>query len=298
MVYTEIRGKERKAVISHGLFNQMYSLFLSVELAKRLGRGLVVGPFYVHYMDLVHCTPLSRVIHLPSLGVPTMDWYADQEPTPSRLVEHTYEPPPQTLEVLAGEEAGIVHLEMGCLFNLSLPDYSRTRHVQGLRFHPLFYELTSSFRQTYPAYQVVHYRMENDFCAYFHRRFQFGSMEECQADLFRSYNRAMKQYLDPNLPTLVVSHYYKDPHQNRAFDLPWKNLVHFSLTPQQRDRVCDHLGISSDIPMREVDALLDFILGTSPNVRFFIGCGLSTFSETVEAFWGEKNCFLIRHKDT
>lgn len=300
IVYTEIKpinGREnvkyeRKAVLSHGLFNQMYSLFNAVDLANLLKRELVVNDFYVHYMDTNNSAPLSKVIALSSLNVPTSDW-GTTDPSPSKLAENVYDfPAEQALDILRRERT-VDNLEMGCLFNFPLTERSHAKQIQQLRFHPIFYEITASFRKQYPTYQVVHFRMEHDFCSYFHRGFNFGNVEECMAYLLQQYDDAMKQHFDPNIPTLVVSHFYKDPSSNKKYALPWKNLVHFTLSAEQREKMCNHLEIPVGTTMREIDAIFDFVLSTSSNVRFFIGCGGSTFSEAIQSFWDKKNCMLV-----
>lgn len=292
MVYTEIKNhNERQVILSHGLFNQLYSLFHAVDLANLLERELVTGSFYVHFMDVHSNVSLSKVLSLQSLGVPTSDW-GTLKPIPSKMAKHTFEYPANALEVLKTEKH-IEHLEIGCLFNFSVPSHVRSKHIQHLRFHPLFYDITSSFLQTYPVFQVIHYRMEGDYCGYFHRRYNFNNTDECMSYLFHEYQKSMKQYLNPDIPTLVVSHYYKDPLSNKTYNLPWKNLVHFSLSEQQKKQLCHHLGLPCDTTMREIDAIFDFILSTSNNVKFFIGCKGSTFSESIEMFWNKKHCVLV-----
>jgi hypothetical protein len=139
--------------------------------------------------------------------------------------------------------------------------------------------------------------MENDFTGAFFGGWQFPSLSDCRTDLFQKYQSTLTTHFDPTIPTLVVSHYYKDPSQPRDHDLQWANLIHFSLSPQQKAQLCQHLQVPSSSPMREVDAIIDFILCTTPHVRSFIGCASSTFSESVGLFRDNQNCFLINpHK--
>lgn len=297
LVYTEIKKNHqhnynRTTLLSHGLFNQLYSLFSAVDVAILLKRELVVDNFYVHYMDTTHCVPLSKIIDLSSLLVPTTDWKSKkEEPVISNIATHVYDPPPNSFKVLLSEKK-IPHLEVGCLFNFSVPHSKKEKHIQSLRFHPIFYEMTASFRSSYSHYQVVHYRMEDDFSGYFHQRFGYQDTKELQTHLFHKYQKTMKKHFDPNIPTLVVSHYYKQK-QPRQFDLPWKNIIHFSITKQQKEQLYHHLDLPTTIAIREVEAIFDFVLSTSPNVRGFIGCEVSTFSESIVSFWNKKDCVLI-----
>lgn len=270
----------------YGLFNQLFALFAAVDITRTLGRNLLfVGDFYVNFGMSQHFVPLSKVLQLGSLLTPTMDWdKARPEPTQSRCF--------RSIENLQ-EERRIQDLEIGCCFMFPLPNHAREEHIRQMRFHPIFYRIVSSFLIDHPKYQVVHYRMENDFTGHFFRGMLFETLEECRLNLFNVYQETMKNILDPEVPTLVVSHYYKDPQQPRDHDLQWKNLIHFTLTPQQRSELCQHLGLPISAPMREVDALIDFILCTTPNVSSFIGCGGSTFSGSVCLFHDNKKCLMI-----
>lgn len=294
IVYTEISPEnKRDVVVSHGLFNQMWSLFVAVELATILQRDLVVNNFYVNFTDTITSVPLSKVIDLGSLLVPTTDWAQDVSPTSSILAQHTYEPPPNSIEVLLKEERHVQDLEVGCLFNLQITNHKNDKHIQNIRFHPIFYEITSSFLRLHPKYQVIHYRMEGDFTGYFYNKFHFTNAHECRKHLFYGYKKALETRFDPDTPTLVVSHYYKDPNQPRDFDLQWKNIIHFTIPEEQKEKLCRHLGLPVSTVMREIDAVFDFILGTSSNVCGFIGCENSAFSQAVFSFKRGGDCFLV-----
>lgn len=290
IVYIEVNHKnERNVIVSHGLFNQLYSLFIAVHAANSLDRDLVVSGFHVHYMDTTHNVPLSQVIDLGSLGVPTTDWDQNKEPKASQILET----PPNVFEVLQQKNMNN-DLEVGCLFNVSPPNHKKDRHIQRLRFHPFFYNIVSEFLGLHPKYQVVHYRMESDFSTYFHRMFGFDNVEECRIQMRQQYRKAMKKMFSPNIPTLVVSHYYKDPQQPRDADLQWTNLIHFKTTDQQKEKIYQHLNMPASLEMREVDAILDFILSTSSNVVGFVGCENSTFSEAVSLGLKKNKCFMIK----
>ena len=299
IVYTEFNESEqRKTTLSHGLFNQLYSLFHAVDVAEILDRHLVIGKFYVSYTDTHTSVPLSKIINLASLGVYTTDM-ADRPyltPQVSDIGQHAYDPPSNTLEILLKEHQ-IPHLEIGCLFNLSLPDHTIHKHIQAIRFHPIFYNITSTFQSQYPQYQVIHYRMEGDFASYFHQRCGFGSPHDFQQYLFREYKDAIQKRFDPDIPIVVVSHYYKDPGQARDFDLPFKNIIHTKkLQEENLALLYEHLGLPKTTPIREVEAVLDFVISTSPNVRGFIGIEKSTFSEAIVAYWANTHiqCHLIK----
>ena len=260
-------------------------MFAAVDLAKILGRNqLFIGNFYVNFRNTKNSVPLSKIIQLSSLLIPVYNWDLQQE---KNIVFCSCSL--QTLQ----QQYSVKDLEVGCCFMFPLPGHKREEHIRAMRFHPIFYELISSFLQKYPSYQVVHYRMENDFPSYFFKKWHFTSLEECRAKLFQQYQNKLTTHFDPNIPTLVVSHYYKDPQQIKDHDLKWKNLIHFNLTPSQRTRLYQHLQLSPSTPMREVDAIIDFILSTTPNVCSFIGCGGSTFSGSVCLYHNNKNCTLV-----
>lgn len=297
IVYTEFgEPEERRTTLSHGLFNQLYSLFHAVDLAHILQRDLIIGKFYVSYTDTQTSIPLSKIINLASLGVYTTDMTDRSylKPQVSNIGKHPYNPPPNSLEVML-KEHHIPDLEVGCLFNLSLPDHTIHKHIQALRFHPVFYNITSKFQSKYPAYQVVHYRMEGDFAGYFHQRCGFGSGREFQQYLFQQYKNAIQERFNPEIPIVVVSHYYKDPGQQRDFDLPFKNIVHTKKTQEENLALLyEHLSLPKTTPIREVEAVLDFVISTSPNVRGFIGVQQSTFSEAIDAYRSGNNSHLIK----
>ena len=279
---------KRTPTLVYGLFNQLYALFAAVDITKIVGRSkLLIGHFYVNFHNTKDSVPLSKVIQLESLLVTTMDWDTIQEPTALSPLRTA------SLEVIQKQDH-IRHLEIGCCFLFPLPEHDRGKHIRGLRFHPIFYELISSFLKTYPQYQVVHYRMENDFSSYFYKLWHFTTHEECRQNLSQQYQKKISQQFNPTIPTLVVSHYYKDPHQNRDHDLQWQNLIHFTLTPPQRNKLYQHLQLPISTPMREVDAIIDFILCTTPNVHSFIGCGGSTFTGSVCLFHNnQKPCAIV-----
>ena len=288
----------RMPTVVNGLFNQVFALFTAVDLTRELGRShLFVGNFYVQFNRRRPSVPLSRIIQLSSLLVPASDWDHRRGPTPSHLAYHypvTY--PADAVRTLRTENE-TTDLEIGCCLLFPLPGHNRAAHIQRMRFHPLFYELVSPFLQAYPAYQVVHYRMENDFTGAFSQGWGFQTHEECRQNLSQKYQSSLSAGFDPSMPTLVVSHYYKDAAQPRDHDLTWENLVHFSLSPEQKSQLCHHLQLPLSTPMREVDAITDFILCTTPHVRSFLGCGGSTFSESVCLFHNHQNCSLVNpHK--
>ena len=277
----------RNTMLVYGLFNQLFALFAAVDLARALGRGrLVVGDFYVQFHNKTDKVPASRVVDLGSLMVPACDWVGGTEPVPSCIVRST---PPDAVEQMR-KEAHIPDLEVGCCFMFPLPGHCREEHIRRLRFHPIFYQLIAPFRATHPNYQVVHYRMEDDFTGHFYGQWGYATLEESRRKLHANYQEALKKHLDPNTPTLVVSHYYKDPAQQRDYDLQWPNLLHFSLSPAQRHALCAHLQLPANTPMREVDAILDFVLCDDTPV--FVGCAGSTFSGSVCA--RHPNHFLVQ----
>jgi len=291
----------RTPVIVYGLFNQLFALFTAADLAKLLGRNLIVGDFYVNFANTrniasietknLNSVPLSKIVDLDSVLVPTKDWNGEKNPTPSRIgynVKH----PPNSIKILQQED-NITDLEVGCCFMFPLDRHVMDHHIQNLRFHPIFYEIISSFLASYPKYQVVHYRLENDFTDHFFKDFKFNNVKECRSHYFKLYQDALKKNFDPKIPTLVVSHYYKDLKQKRDHDLQWDNLVHFRITPKQKIQLCDHLQLPISTPMREVDAIIDFMLCTSANVYSFIGTEHSTFSGSVRDFRKNHRCFMI-----
>lgn len=267
---------DRKPSIVFGLFNQIYALFAAVDLAKTLGRKhLYVSAFYVNYNHKTAHVPLSKIVDLQSLLIPTSDWTAD--PISLKYITNN------KLSVLQKEHA-TPNIEVNCCFMMPLPGHSRQEHVRHLRFHPILYQIIHSFLQSHPSFQVVHYRLESDFSSFFYKRFKFDTQIGFRSHLHQQYQHAMTTHLNPNLPTLVVSHYYKDPHQIRDHDLHWDNLIHFHLSPPHRQLLYDHLQLPLSTPIREVEAVIDFMLCTSPNVSAFIGCGGSTFSEAVHFY--------------
>lgn len=286
---------DRRPFIVYGLFNQLFSLFTAIDLAKLLRRELlVIGKFYVNFNNKINSIPISKIINLNSLSIPACDWISSKQPQTSQLMRNTIQYPANAVNLLHTEDH-IIDLEIGCCFSFPLPNTTRQNHIQNMRFHPIFYQLISSFLQKYPKYQVVHYRMESDFTNFFYKnQFHFNTREECRLSLYNKYQDALQQRFDPMIPTLVVSHYYKDPSQYRDHDLQWKNLVHFKLSPHQKQILCRHLQLPTNTPMREVDAVIDFILCTTPNVCNFIGCGGSTFSASISLFHNNKNSFLIQ----
>jgi len=301
LVFTRVMPKKvgrtnimsRTPTVVNGLFNQVFALFTAVDLARTLGRThLVVGNFFVQFNVKQLNVPVSKVIQLSSLLIPASDWRPHGEPTPSKLIQHSITYPSNAFQTLQSE-ADKTDLEIGCCLLFPLPGHTRNQHIQRMRFHPVFYDIVTSFLHAYPTYQVVHYRMESDFTGAFFRGWQYASLPECRAHLFQKYQNTLSSSLDPNIPTLVVSHYYKDPSQPRDHDLQWPNLIHFTLSPQQKAQLSHHLQLPPSAPMREVDAIIDFILCTTPHVRLFIGCGGSTFSESVGHFYNHHNCVMI-----
>lgn len=301
LVFTRVMSRKvgrkntmsRTPTVVNGLFNQVFALFTAVDLARALGRThLVVGNFFVQFNVKQLSVPVSKVIQLSSLLIPASDWRPTGEPTPSRLIQHSITYPPDAFQTLQSE-ADKTDLEIGCCLLFPLPGHTRNQHIQHMRFHPIFYEIVSSFLHTHPTYQVVHYRMENDFTGAFFQGWQYTSLSECRAHLFHKYQNTITTSLDPSIPTLVVSHYYKDPTQPRDHDLQWPNLVHFTLSPQQKAQLSHHLQLPPSAPMREVDAIIDFILCTTPHVRLFVGCAGSTFSGSVGHFYNHQNCLMI-----
>lgn len=283
----------RHPTIVYGLFNQLFALFAAVDLAKISGRDkLVSGNFYVNFKNRKDSVPLSRIIDLNSLLVETSDWIPNKEPVSSVLLKHSPARPSNCVELLK-KENHIQDLEIGCCFMLPIPGHKREEHIQKVRFHPIFYQIISSFLKTYPKYQVVHYRMENDFTGHFFKGWRFKSLVECRKNLYNKYQEALAQKFDPLIPTLVVSHYYKDPKQPRDHDLKWGNLIHFKLNQQQKTQLYQHLRLPETTAIREVEAVIDFILCTTPNVCNFIGCGGSTFSGSVRLFHNNQNSFII-----
>jgi len=286
------RAYKRTPVIVYGLFNQLFALFTAVDLAKLLGRHLIMGNFYVNFGNIEYSVPLSKIIDLNSVLVPTKDWITETEPTASKMLHGGIEVPPDPIQILQQED-DITDLEMRCCFMFPLDGHIIDHHIQKLRFHPIFYEIISSFLDSYPTYQVVHYRLENDFTNHFFKSFKFENIKDCRSYYFKLYQDALKKNFDPKIPTLVVSHYYKDPKQTRDHDIQWENLVHFKITPGQKSQLCNHLQLPISAPMREVDAIIDFMLCTSPNVCNFIGTENSTFSGSVCAFRKNHKSFMI-----
>jgi len=283
----------RHPTIVYGLFNQLFALFAAIDLAKLLGRNqLIVGNFYVNFKNRKNSVPLSRIIDLKSLLLPTLDWIPNKEPTPSLLLKHGLARPSNCVQLLQ-KETHIQDLEMGCCFLFPVPGHNRAEHIKKMRFHPIFYQIISSFLEKYPKYQVVHYRMESDFTGHFFKGWRFNSLAECRKNLYKKYQENLAERFDPTIPTLVVSHYYKDPKQIRDHDLKWDNLVHFKLNPQQKTQLFRHLQLPETTPIREVEAVIDFILCTTPNVCNFIGCGGSTFSGSICLFHNNQNCFNV-----
>jgi hypothetical protein len=283
----------RHPTIVYGLFNQLFALFAAVDLAKLLGRNqLVVANFYVNFKNRQNSVPLSRIIDLKSLLLPTLDWIPNKEPTHSLLLKHGLARPSNCVQLLQ-KENHIQDLEIGCCFLFPVPGHDRAEHIKKMRFHPIFYQIISSFLEKYPKYQVVHYRMESDFTGHFFKGWRFNSLAECRKNLYKKYQENLAERFDPTIPTLVVSHYYKDPKQPRDHDLKWDNLVHFKLNPQQKTQLFRHLQLPETTPIREVEAVIDFILCTTPNVCNFIGCGGSTFSGSVCLFRNNQNCFNV-----
>lgn len=276
----------RSPRIVFGLFNQIYALFAAVDLAKALGRQqLVISDFYVNYNNKNFHVPLSKIVNLQTLLIPTVDWVEMEEPNLLHYVNN------HNIAILQKESAK-PDIEVNCCFMMSsLIGHCRQQHVRQMRFHPILYEIIGPFLEQYPAFQVVHYRLENDFSSKFCKRFRFKSNNEFRSHLHQQYHEALTTHLVPDLPTLVVSHYYKDVSQNRDYDLQWGNLIHFQLSSLQRELLCNHLGLPINTPIREVNAVLDFILCTSANVVSFIGCGGSTFSEAVYLYHDHNRTF-------
>lgn len=302
----KILGKKvykRNPVIIYGLFNQLFALFTAADLAKLLGRNLVISNFYVNFVNTknivphegmhLDSVPLSKIIDLNTIIVPTKDWNHKYTPVPSKIFTHPVDRPPNAIDILK-QESDVQNLEIGCCFKFPLPDHIPDRHIQKLRFHPIFYEIISPFLNTYPKYQVVHYRLENDFSNHFYQEYNFNNTKEFRLYYFQLYQDALKKNFDPKIPTLVVSYYYKDPKQQRDHDLIWDNLVHFQITPQQKSKLCSHLQLSISTPMREIYAIIDFVLCTSENVCSFIGIEQSTFSESVCHFRKNHKCFTVQ----
>jgi hypothetical protein len=140
--------------------------------------------------------------------------------------------------------------------------------------------------------------MENDFTGHFWTGTHFGTIAECRENLFKQYQNTLKEVFNPDIPTLVVSHYYKDPEQPRDHDLEWPNLVHFTMTPESKAELCQHLQLPISTPMREVDAIIDYILCTTESVSSFIGCGGSSFSHSVLSYHNNHNCYLVNPNQT
>jgi len=279
--------KIRTPSLIYGLFNQLFALFAAVDLVKTLGRNnLVVGNFYVNYHNKDYNVPLSKIIQLNSLLVPTLEWFPNKEPT---LARNVHADVIQNLK----NQSRINDLEIGCCFLFPLPGHDRAPHIKNMRFHPIFYQIISPFLASHPQYQVIHYRMENDFTGHFYKQWNYGSLKESRQTLFDRYNDMLKTQFNPEIPTLVVSHYYKDSLQPRDHDLQWENLVHFKLTPQIRAQLYHHLNLPLTAPIREVEAVIDFMLCITPNVVSFMGCGGSTFSGSVCLFHDNKNCSLV-----
>jgi hypothetical protein len=302
MVFVNVRSRrvgrniipQRTPVIVYGLFNQLFSLFTAIDIAKQLGRNLlVIGNFYVNFNNKKNSVPVSKIINLNSLSHSVCDWISTRQPQPSQLLKSVGQYPPKAISILQQEDS-MMDLEIGCCFSFPLPKTTHPKHIQSLRFHPLFYQLVAPFLEKYPTYQVVHYRMESDFSSFFYRNYKFATQEECRAYLHQKYQDALTQHFDPTIPTVVVSHYYKNPLQKRDHDLQWRNLVHFTLSPSQKQILFRHLQLPPVTPIREVEAVIDFILCTTPQVSHYIGCGGSTFSCSIALFRNHQNSFLVQ----
>jgi len=161
----------RRAIFAHGLFNQVDTLLLCSQFTKLLERELVVSGFYIDYKHR-KSVPLSKIIDLSSLPVKTHDWMKNiEKQVQLSSVGNFYIVPPydvkEMLDIIKKTENNHDHLEVGCCFNLQLRNNDFVVDHRNLRFHPIFYNIVADFSRHHHRYQVIHYRMETDFSAYF-----------------------------------------------------------------------------------------------------------------------------------
>jgi hypothetical protein len=260
--------------IVNDFMNQIMSLLYGIQVAEALGRDLVVDGFHIHFEDQHTKVPLSKIVDLAKY--PVRDYI---EGEPFTLSEFSHEmighDMNSWLDRVRHQEGSIQNLEVDCCFYFR-PDQGRyLTDLRALRFHPIFYETVGPFlHQYYGKFNIVHYRMEQDVFNHFARTTNPPTPPDALATkMFKTYEKYMADQ------SFMVSGYFK-PGKEVKF-IPSRSFFEFVMTEASESKLRETLGLPRHLPMREILAVLDYILCTSGKTSSFLGTCQSTFSLAV-----------------
>ena len=257
---------------SNGFFNQIQSLLHSFQIANALNRELVIDGFFLDFQDNVSVS-LSRVLDTSTLP-PFIDGFPpDQLVTRSRFLRDFRCPSTEKwLARIERYESTVENLFVGCCFYYRINTSLFLSDLKKLRFHPFFYSLLEPFLQQHPGFFAVHYRVESDFTSHFFSRFGFDSPTKMLDHLKKKYQEEIISLPTQDCPVLFLT---SDVSSLPAFPSLYLDKTAFE------SEIRSHLESPKEkVPkMREVFALLDFLLGESS--KKFIGLQESSFSQGI-----------------
>jgi len=289
---------------ANGFLNQIQSLLCAIQIAKHLGRILVVDDFYVDISDMTTRTPLSRIVDFSSLTWPCQD-LSHHNLNDFHVSNYSHQmirrPVHDWLSDVMTHESKHTHLEVDCCFYLCLDRDVYRDDLISLRFDPLFYTLTHPFIHSFEkSYHVVHYRLEDDFLNYFSTLYRPQiAPDRLGIALHQSYMSSMNTITTRKHPVVIVSGYFKHletacadtttytiPHGQYQYDIPCRDQC-FQFVPSRQDyeKIFQHLSmVPNTTRFREIDALMDFIIATSSSASSFLGVLESSFSMAIADF--------------
>jgi hypothetical protein len=261
---------------SNGFMNQIQSLLHAFQIAKFLNRDLVVDGFYPDFESLT-LVPLSSVFDMSTLPGFVEDGFKDIKPTKSKFLRDFCNPSTKNwANRILRYENHILDLFLGCCFYYRFDTEQYLSDLRRLRFHPFFYSHIQPFLDKYPFFHSVHFRVENDFTQHFFQKFGFTSPKEMEIFIKNS----LQSKMNSTTPHLILTFCSNPPDGLSSVEL--KNLSIFQ----------DYFNL--DISrMREVFALVDFLLSTSDQCKAFIGVEESSFSQGISVCRNQRTSHLI-----
>lgn len=276
---------------ANGFMNQIQSLLNAIQISRLTGRQLVVDGFHIDVTDKYRKIPLSSVVDISSLDIACTD--IDIFPHRDKFVVSSYahqmihRSKDEWLQDIITREDHIQYLETDCTFYFCFCRSTYQNHLRNLRFNSLFYELTDRYLETFGhehLFDIVHYRMEDDFSAYFATLMKPPvSSLHLKNRLFHTYQHYFNTLTSTN-SILFVSGYFKLQNNNEY--IPEKVHIHeFRPTTNDMKRIQEHCGLTDDEihhqKYREISAMMDFIIATGKRVISFLGISESSFSQAV-----------------
>jgi hypothetical protein len=288
-------GREEYPHHANGFMNQIQSLVNAFQIAEKLGRRLVVDGFHLDIRNRERKIPLSRVMDFSSFPIPCLDismGEIDRYHLSQFSHQMIHRPKNEWLRDVIQTEGHHSHLEIDCCFYFCFDRALYRLHLRQLRFAPIFYDMITPFVESIPnndRFHVVHYRLEDDFSAYFSTLTRPTIPPHILSRrLWRLYDRYMSYLRSVGSPIVVVSGYFKTttPRDALPYNLAHAVFLHFRLSPHhESDLLMTFLKLTphevSDGLYREIAALLDFIVAIHPRVGSFLGVLESSFSLAV-----------------